>query len=172
MYGEPYYNPYPMGGMGRQYPPQPQNQPQTNIIFVNGLEDVKSRLQACKSQIYCDNDKNIVYFKNKALEIRLYHILYGDKLCEKYARKWVEKLERNDGGRGEKWSVDQTESVRQTYDPHADKWEWYAVLNSIYADYYHDKFDNSIYYQLAKDFITDKDAVRDKVLAYYMYIVG
>nr|DAW59483.1 MAG TPA: hypothetical protein [Caudoviricetes sp.] len=65
MYGEPYYNPYPMGGMGRQYPPQPQNQPQTNIIFVNGLEDVKSRLQACKSQmLYCDNDKNIVYFKN------------------------------------------------------------------------------------------------------------
>ena len=108
----------------------------------------------------------------KAIEIRLYHILYGDKLCEKYARKWVEKLERNDGGRGEKWSVEQTESVRQAYAPSADKWEWYAVLNSIYADYYHEKFDNTIYYQLAKDFITDKDAVRDKVLAYYMYIVG
>ena len=45
-------------------------------------------------------------------------------------------------------------------------------LNLIYSDYYHEKFDNTIYYQLAKDFITDKDAVRDKVLAYYMYIVG
>lgn len=108
----------------------------------------------------------------KAIEIRLYHILYGDKLCEKYAKEWVKKLERNDGGTGEKWSVEQTESVRQNYAPQADKWEWYAVLNSIYSDYYHEKFDNTIYYQLAKDFITDKDAVRDKVLAYYMYIVG
>lgn len=108
----------------------------------------------------------------KALEIRLYHILYGEKLCEKYAKKWVEKLERNDGGHGEKWSVEQTENIRSQYAPNADKWEWYAVVNSIYADYYHDKFDNTIYFQLAKDFICDKDAVRDKILAYYMYIVA
>lgn len=64
MYGEPYYNPYYSGNFGRQYPPQQQSQPQTNIIFVNGLDDVKSRLQACKSQIlYSDNDKNLVYLK-------------------------------------------------------------------------------------------------------------
>ena len=65
MYGEPYYNPYSMGIPGRQYPLQPQNQPQTNIVFVNGLEDVKSRLQACRSQmLYSDNDKNLVYLKS------------------------------------------------------------------------------------------------------------
>lgn len=108
----------------------------------------------------------------KAVEIRLYHILYGNKLCEKYARQWVQKLERNDGGKGEKWTYEQTESTRQSYAPSADPWEWYAVLNSIYADYYHEKFDSTIYYHLAKDFITDKDAVRDKVLAYYLYIVA
>lgn len=61
MYENPYFNPY--SGMPRQYPPQ-QGQPQTNIIFVNGLEDVKSRLQPCRSQmLYSDNDKNLVYLK-------------------------------------------------------------------------------------------------------------
>lgn len=61
MYENPYFNPY--GGIPRQYPPQ-QAQPQTNIIFVNGLEDVKSRLQPCRSQmLYSDNDKNLVYLK-------------------------------------------------------------------------------------------------------------
>lgn len=61
MYGDPYYNPY----FGRQYPPQQPSQPQTNIVFVNGLEDVKSRLQPCKSQmLYSDNDKNLIYLKN------------------------------------------------------------------------------------------------------------
>ena len=59
MFENPYFNPY--NGMPRQYPPQ---QPQTNIIFVNGLEDVKSRLQPCRSQmLYSDNDKNLVYLK-------------------------------------------------------------------------------------------------------------
>ena len=62
MYENPYFNPY--GGMPRQYPPQQPAQPQTNIIFVNGLEDVKSRLQPCRSQmLYSDNDKNLVYLK-------------------------------------------------------------------------------------------------------------
>lgn len=62
MYENPYFNPY--GGMPRQYPPQQPAQSQTNIIFVNGLEDVKSRLQPCRSQmLYSDNDKNLVYLK-------------------------------------------------------------------------------------------------------------
>lgn len=62
MYENPYFNTY--NGMLSQYPPQQPAQPQTNIIFVNGLEDVKSRLQACRSQmLYSDNDKNLVYLK-------------------------------------------------------------------------------------------------------------
>lgn len=62
MFENPYFNPY--GGMSRQYPPQQPAQAQTNIIFVNGLEDVKSRLQPCRSQmLYSDNDKNLVYLK-------------------------------------------------------------------------------------------------------------
>lgn len=62
MFENPYFNPY--SGMPRQYSPQQPAQPQTNIIFVNGLEDVKSRLQPCRSQmLYSDNDKNLVYLK-------------------------------------------------------------------------------------------------------------
>lgn len=62
MYENPYFNLY--GGMPRQYPSQQPAQAQTNIIFVNGLEDVKSRLQPCRSQmLYSDNDKNLVYLK-------------------------------------------------------------------------------------------------------------
>ena len=31
----------------------------------------------------------------KAIEIRLYHILYGDKLCEKYANEMTAEEARN-----------------------------------------------------------------------------
>ena len=62
MFENPYFNPY--NSLPRQYPLQQPAQAQTNIIFVNGLEDVKSRLQPCRSQmLYSDNDKNLVYLK-------------------------------------------------------------------------------------------------------------
>ena len=50
MFENPYFTPY--NGLPRQYPPQQPAQTQTNIIFVNGLEDVKSRLQPCRQFFY------------------------------------------------------------------------------------------------------------------------
>lgn len=60
-YGYP-MNPYTPGATMPQPTPQPNNT--TNMIFVNGVEDVRQRPQANNSVVlYADNDKAMVYKK-------------------------------------------------------------------------------------------------------------
>ena len=51
-----------------------------------------------------------------------------------------------------------------------DPYDFYAVLNMMYSDYYNSKFDISMYVELAKDWIHDMD-IDDKILKYYYYVV-
>lgn len=47
----------------------------------------------------------------------------------------------------------------------------YAVLNMVYSDFYNPKFDTSIYIELAKDWLKDKDIEGSKLLKYYYFVV-
>ena len=58
---------------------QQQNQSTTNIIFVSGIDDVKSRWQAPSTEMfYADNDKPLLYKKkvyaNGQFDIKAYDI--------------------------------------------------------------------------------------------------
>lgn len=78
MFGNNYSNPYgfnsmptatqpygyPMSPYTANAPVQAPAQTNTNMIFVNGLEDVRQRVQANNSVVlYADNDKPLVYKK-------------------------------------------------------------------------------------------------------------
>lgn len=55
---------YPMNPYTPNTPTQAPAQTNTNMIFVNGLEDVRQRPQANNSVVlYADNDKPLVYKK-------------------------------------------------------------------------------------------------------------
>ena len=59
---------------------------------------------------------------------------------------------------------------------YCDETEFYAVLNAMYSDFSgvaqkHGVHKQDFYLDLAKAFLEDKDSVKDKAAAYYMYIV-
>lgn len=103
----------------------------------------------------------------KAVEYKLYTMVYGDHLSEDLAKTWVGQMENKDGSKGEHWSMDQTSQ----YAENRNKVDFYAVLNMMYSDYFNPRFDNGIYVQLAKDWLDDPDVPHGKTLKYYMYVV-
>lgn len=103
----------------------------------------------------------------KRLLMGLYCRVYGKHLNNELAHKWVSEMENKDGTRGEHWSIEQTSQYAGSY----DKYDWYAVMNMMYSDYYNQRFDTGVYVELAKDWISDKDVGDGKTLKYYMYVV-
>lgn len=114
-----------------------------------------------------DDIKIYDYDEYKAIEYKLYKAIYGDHLNEELAHKWVDGMQNNDGTVGGHWTYEQTSQYADGF----NKWDWFAVMNSVYSDYYNPKFDTTVYVQLAKDFINDKDGHKDKALRYYMKVV-
>lgn len=108
------------------------------------------------------------YTKYKSLELDLYKMAYGKHLNEELALECVSEMENKDGTKGQHWSVDQTSQYAGEF----NKWDWYAVMNMMYSDYYNQKFDTNTYIELAKDWLNDKDVGDGKTLKYYMLVVN
>lgn len=93
------------------------------------------------------------------------------------AKEWTQHMQNEDGTSGPHWTLEQAKQImaqrKINYSPHC----FWAVLNSIYSDYStvakkHGLGGNlEFYIDMAKSWIDDKDAVSDKVYAYYTYIV-
>lgn len=101
------------------------------------------------------------------VEYKLYKHVYGEHLNEKLAKKWVAAMQNKDGTYGEHWDIQQTSQYAGKY----NTYDWYAVLNMMYSDYYNPKFDTATYIELAKDWLNDSDVPAGKTLHYYMYVV-
>lgn len=100
------------------------------------------------------------------IEYTLYCKAYGEHLTEELAKKWVSHMKNKDGTVGEHWTYEQTSQYAGKY----DKWDWYAILNSVYSDYFTPKYSTEDYLTMANDFISDTDAQKGKVLKYYWFI--
>jgi hypothetical protein len=97
------------------------------------------------------------------------------------AEEWVDKLEGSDPAKphGGKWSAEQIKPVAQKYGipTEGEKfWEFYAVMNMLYSDYYgvakkYNALNADFFADMAMAFISDKDAVENKVAAYYEAVV-
>lgn len=137
-----------------------------NAIIKNGKEEDMEMLgdmfvDLAYNVKYCDHEK----FKD--IKYKLYKMAYGHHLTEETAKKWVSKMENKDGSYGEHWSMEQTTPLAGKHN-HND---WYAILNSVYSDYFNPKFSTEDYVRLANDWIDDEDSVEDKIVQYYFYVV-
>ena len=101
------------------------------------------------------------------VEHKLYKRVYGKHLNEELAHEWVSAMKNKDGTRGEHWTIEQTSQ----YAGQHNKYDWYAVLNMMYSDYYNPKFDTSTYIELARDWLSDPDVEEGKTLNYYRHVV-
>jgi hypothetical protein len=103
------------------------------------------------------------------------------EFTEEIAEAWVERLENTDPAKphGGKWSAEQIKPVAQKYGipTEGEKfWEFYAVMNMLYSDYYgvakkYNALNADFFSDMAMAFISDKDAVENKVAAYYEAVV-
>lgn len=92
------------------------------------------------------------------------------------AQEWVRKMKHSDGSSGEHWTYDQTHQVMKQRSIDCDPTEFYATMNMLWSDYgvIAKKFgtDNVDYWaEMAKAFLNDKDAAKDKLALYYECIV-
>lgn len=102
---------------------------------------------------------------------------YSAKLTKEMADEWMYSLQNEDGTQGPHWTLEQTKQVMAQKGVKADPFEFFAVLNAMYADYCKvfkkhgvgDKLD--FYVDMAKAFIDDKDASEGKVVKYFENIV-
>lgn len=101
----------------------------------------------------------------------MHEIVYDSHFDEDMAMYAVSKMENEDGSTGAHWNKAETDQVGANEGLAFDKfnkWDWYYVLNMIHSDYYKAIGGNtSMYFQLAKAWITDKDAPEGKAFRYW-----
>lgn len=114
-----------------------------------------------------DNLRISDHAEYERIEYKLHKLVHGEHLSEELAHKWVSKMKNKDGTHGEHWTIEQTNQSAGTH----CKYDWYAVLNMMYSDYYNPKFDMSTYVELARDWINDVDVGDGKTLKYYLHVV-
>lgn len=99
------------------------------------------------------------------------------EFSEAIARRWVQSMEREDGMRGEKWSIDEVRDLMNQNGINEEPYKVWAAMNADYADRcrVNERYgitSKEYYLESAIAFwFRDRDAVRDKLGAYYECIV-
>lgn len=92
------------------------------------------------------------------------------------AEEWVNSMSNEDGTHGAHWTIDQVKQVMAQRKIDCDPVEMWAAMNMIYSDYYKAAKKHGVggnldfYIDMAKAFLDDKDARKNKISAYYEYI--
>lgn len=95
---------------------------------------------------------------------------------KKTAVEWCKEMENEDGTRGAHWSMEQTKQIMEQHKIKCDPVEFYVAMNMMYSDYCgvakaHGVSTADFYADMAKAFLDDKDAHKDKLSRYYDSIV-
>lgn len=136
------------------------------IIVDNGKhEDMVCLEEILTDLIYDVKRSDHGYYK--AIEYKLHKMAHGEHLTDEMAHKWVDDMENKDGTKGPHWTIEQTNQYAGRHNP----FDFFAVLNMIYSDYYSPKFDTATYVELAEDWLDDADVHDGKTLKYYMRVV-
>lgn len=98
------------------------------------------------------------------------------KMDKKQAENWTKHMKNEDGSTGARWTFDEIQKVMQQYHIDCNPVEFYATMNMLYSDYgkvfkNHDVATVQFYVDMAKAFLEDEDAVKDKLEQYYRYVV-
>lgn len=103
----------------------------------------------------------------KKYKMKLYEMAYGKKLSEEMAEKWVKDMKPV----GLHWMKEETTQAMQSLGYNFDATDFFVVANMMFNDY-HDlvKDDETLALKLAKDWLDDVDAKKDKLYCYWKYI--
>lgn len=92
----------------------------------------------------------------------------GPHMTECVAKYGVSHLEHDNGGHGEHWSMEDLKRQHLVGGEDIHEWDMYYVMNMLYADYCEIFGEDVVKYsEMAKKFIKDIDAPKDKVKRYF-----
>lgn len=101
----------------------------------------------------------------------------GDHLTREEADAWVKKMRGRDGKMGGRWTYGEVKQYLQQMGvtDEKDVADYYALLNAMYTDYCsvakkHGVDKSEFYFDLARAFLHDDDAVPDKLRVYMEHI--
>lgn len=94
----------------------------------------------------------------------------------KTAEEWTARMQNTDGSTGPHWAFEQVGQIMAQKKIDCDPVQFYAALNAVYSDFYtvakkYGVSNIEFFADLAKAWLDDKDAVPDKLAAYYQYVV-
>lgn len=93
------------------------------------------------------------------------------------AQAWTKKMKNEDGTQGPHWTLEQAKQIMAQRKIGLDPVQFWVTLNMIYSDFSPVAKKHGLggslefYTDMAKAFLTDKDAKPDKISRYYEYIV-
>lgn len=98
------------------------------------------------------------------------------KMSKKQAENWVKSMRNDNGSKGDRWSFEEIQNVMRQQNVNCDPVDFYATMNMLYSDYgevfkKHDVATMQFYVDMAKAFLEDEDAVKNKLEQYYKYVV-
>ena len=97
------------------------------------------------------------------------------RLTKEKAEQWVRSMHNANGTNGQNWNMEQAQHIMHRYGIQCDPVEFYVALNMMKSDYSKaaaqlgvDK--EEFYAAMAKAFLMDDDAHKDKLARYWQYI--
>lgn len=175
-YPMPYPYPPPVyedGNRGRSYPRQEGGQGMNPIGFAanSGFREIGGEYR-----------QDAEYHRMNEMGHRSSNPMMGGarsnvrKFDKETAEEWTAAMENDDGTKGPHWSMEQTKQVAKQRNIDCDSNEFYTAMNYMYSDFCkvakkHNVNSVDFYADMAKAFLSDKDAVDNKLALYYEYIV-
>lgn len=136
------------------------------IIEKGSIEDMKCLGHiVIKAMDSLKENDNELY---EEIKTKMYEMAYGKVLTKEMAEKWVNSMKPI-----ARWSMEETNSVKNEYGADIDEISFYVVMNMMYSDYknvFEDDIDK--YYRMTMDFLKDEDAGDNKLYKYWKYIVN
>lgn len=136
-------------------------------VVANGKPEEMEKLSDMLTEIIYSM-KEHHHDKYEHYKMCLYKLAYGNILNEDISYKIVKSMKPL----GEHWDIDSIRQVKSSMGLTYNDYDLYTVMNSLANDYGEiiDKEDVTTYVKMAKAFIEDEDATKDKVFVYFTTI--
>ena len=127
-----------------------------NDAAIDVLGDILGKIKKRFPDYYHAYDKRLE-------EIYNHHVMSVEE-----ARDYVRHFVNKDGTTGAHWTMEQTKNYQATHEEVEDLNPvcFYVAMNMMYSDYYQPERKTDTYAILAKDFLEDEDAPKDKLKRY------
>lgn len=138
-------------------------------IYLDKIDYVshKDNIRDILDMLICDTRDNN-YDLYEYVEGELYEMVYGKKISEEIANKWVETMQPV----GEYWRMEETASAMHNLGYHYDPVDFYVVANMCFNDYYDlVKDDEDLALHLANNWLNDEDARDCKLYQYWKHVI-